>query len=201
MRFRFCGDRDCPDWLLAEINLLTKLSSVKVKILVGNIIKDLTGKAPLDHAKLVKLSGDAKFGAGDLETFVAGVSFIVRSAARFNVDTQTLSDELQQLGLPKEHSQAICRAYEGNADAIRAVLSKQSLELWRLDDLAWRCDYLLGSSYCKEINQPVLSVKMGVADPTTQSVGKRTFTMTKDMLDVLVNDLEEAVTLMRAMEN
>ena len=25
MKFRFCGDRDCPDWLLAEIVLLTKI--------------------------------------------------------------------------------------------------------------------------------------------------------------------------------
>jgi hypothetical protein len=24
-RFRFCGDQDCPDWLLAEIVLLTKI--------------------------------------------------------------------------------------------------------------------------------------------------------------------------------
>ena len=24
-RFRFCGDQDCPDWLLAEITLLAKI--------------------------------------------------------------------------------------------------------------------------------------------------------------------------------
>lgn len=25
MRFRFCGDLDCPDWVLAEINTLSKM--------------------------------------------------------------------------------------------------------------------------------------------------------------------------------
>ncbi len=27
MRFRFCGDLDCPDWVLAEISTLSKLVS------------------------------------------------------------------------------------------------------------------------------------------------------------------------------
>ncbi len=27
-RFRFYGDQDCPDWLLAEINLLTRVVRV-----------------------------------------------------------------------------------------------------------------------------------------------------------------------------
>ena len=27
MRFRFCGDLDAPDWLLADIDLLSKLVS------------------------------------------------------------------------------------------------------------------------------------------------------------------------------
>ncbi len=25
MKFRFCGDLDCPDWVLAEINTLSKM--------------------------------------------------------------------------------------------------------------------------------------------------------------------------------
>ena len=30
-KFRFCGDLDCPDWVLAEISILSKLVSSKVK--------------------------------------------------------------------------------------------------------------------------------------------------------------------------
>ena len=29
-RFRFCGDLDCPDWVLAEISILSKIVSIKI---------------------------------------------------------------------------------------------------------------------------------------------------------------------------
>uniref|UniRef100_A0A3B3D4M8 COMM domain containing 4 n=1 Tax=Oryzias melastigma TaxID=30732 RepID=A0A3B3D4M8_ORYME len=44
MRFRFCGDLDCPDWVLAEITTLAKMSSVKMKLLCVQVLKDLLGE-------------------------------------------------------------------------------------------------------------------------------------------------------------
>lgn len=52
-RFRFMGLQDCPDWLLAEIVVLAKLTSVKQKMLVAGVIKDMCG-IPLDYAKVAK---------------------------------------------------------------------------------------------------------------------------------------------------
>uniref|UniRef100_A0A8C4YDV5 COMM domain containing 4 n=1 Tax=Gopherus evgoodei TaxID=1825980 RepID=A0A8C4YDV5_9SAUR len=43
-RFRFCGDLDCPDWVLAEISTLAKISSVKLKLICGQVLKDLQGE-------------------------------------------------------------------------------------------------------------------------------------------------------------
>lgn len=41
-KFRFCGDGDCPDWVLAEIySSLSVLSSVKLKILTQMVAKSL----------------------------------------------------------------------------------------------------------------------------------------------------------------
>ena len=40
-------------------------------------------------------------GAGDIKASVAGLRFILSSAAKHDVDGATLGDELQQLGLPK----------------------------------------------------------------------------------------------------
>ena len=45
------GLQDCPDWLLAEIVVLAKLTSVKQKMLVAGVIKDMCG-IPLDYAKV-----------------------------------------------------------------------------------------------------------------------------------------------------
>lgn len=46
-RFRFCGDADCPDWVLAEINTLSRLSSVKLKLLARVVAEGLLNP-PLD---------------------------------------------------------------------------------------------------------------------------------------------------------
>lgn len=40
-RFRFCGESDCPDWILAEINTLSRISSVKLKQLAQIVAKSL----------------------------------------------------------------------------------------------------------------------------------------------------------------
>ena len=53
------GLQDCPDWLLAEIVVLAKLTSVKQKMLVAGVIKDMCG-IPLDYAKVAKWTSDAK---------------------------------------------------------------------------------------------------------------------------------------------
>lgn len=41
---------------------------------------------------------------GDIKASVAMLSFIFSSAAKHNVDSESLSSELQQLGLPKGES-------------------------------------------------------------------------------------------------
>ena len=61
MKFKFCGDLDCPDWLLAEISSLSKVSSVKLKLLCNQVIKLLTGdEQNVDYEKIEKHLRDAK---------------------------------------------------------------------------------------------------------------------------------------------
>ena len=51
MKFKFCWDTDCPDWLLAEIANLSTLSSVKLRLLVAHVVSTLLGQ-PLDQSKV-----------------------------------------------------------------------------------------------------------------------------------------------------
>ncbi|XP_063495103.1 COMM domain-containing protein 4 isoform X5 [Symphalangus syndactylus] len=108
-RFRFCGDLDCPDWVLAEISTLAKMSSVKLRLLCSQVLKELLGQG-IDYEKILKLTADAKFESGDVKATVAVLSFILSSAAKHSVDGESLSSELQQLGLPKELLRSTCRA-------------------------------------------------------------------------------------------
>ena len=49
----------------------------------------------------------------DIKAAVAALAFIMSSAAKFSVDSESLGNELQQLGLPKGTLRAsVCGHYE-----------------------------------------------------------------------------------------
>ena len=51
--------------------------------------------------------------SGDIKASVAVLSFILSSAAKHNVESESLSSELQQLGLPKGESDKIIYVFAG----------------------------------------------------------------------------------------
>ncbi|XP_065415710.1 COMM domain-containing protein 4 isoform X3 [Chrysemys picta bellii] len=163
MRFRFCGDLDCPDWVLAEISTLAKISSVKLKLICGQVLKDLQGEG-IDYEKILKLTSDAKFESGDVKATIAVLSFILSSAAKHSVDSDSLSSELQQLGLPKEHATGLCRSYDEKQSPLQDSLRTRSLRLNRLDSVSWRVDHTLSSSELQTVNEPLVHLKFTVRD-------------------------------------
>ncbi|NWY03354.1 COMD4 protein, partial [Nothoprocta ornata] len=162
-RFRFCGDLDCPDWVLAEISTLAKISSVKLKLICAQVLRDLLGEA-IDYEKILKLTSDAKLESGDVKATIAVLSFILSSAAKHNVDSESLSSELQQLGLPKEHATGLCRSYEEKQSPLQDNLRACSLRLSQLDSVSWRVDYTLSSSELQEVNEPLVHLMFAVRD-------------------------------------
>ncbi|XP_011887415.1 PREDICTED: uncharacterized protein LOC105573033 [Cercocebus atys] len=111
VRFRFCGDLDCPDWVLAEISTLAKMSSVKLWLLCSQVLKSCWDGG-LRYENILKLKADAKFESGDMKATVVVLSFILCSAAKHSVNGGCLSSEVQQLGLPKKHMASLCHSYE-----------------------------------------------------------------------------------------
>jgi len=112
MKFRFTGGRDCPDWVLSEVFALSKLTSIKTKMLSTYILQthlgqSLAGPKDLDMNKLLRLTSDAKFGADDVKAASAALTFILFSSAKHDCQPSEVTSELQQLGLPKEHSLAL----------------------------------------------------------------------------------------------
>ncbi|XP_044727042.1 COMM domain-containing protein 4 [Chrysoperla carnea] len=133
MRFRFCGDADCPDWVLAEINSLSRLSSIKLKLLAQVVADSWLDVKGLNIEKVRKLLSDSKLdNTGDLKATIACINFILNSAVRHGCDESALASELQQLGLPQEHSQALRRVYVDRQDTLTKQLRSQSLRINRL---------------------------------------------------------------------
>ena len=42
MKFAFCGNLDCPEWVLSEIAILNRMSAIKLKLILGQMGKKLT---------------------------------------------------------------------------------------------------------------------------------------------------------------
>ena len=97
MRFQFCGGLDCPDWVLSEILTLSKLTSIKIRMLCNQAVEDLTKKS-CDYEKIKKITKDLNVSDEEVKACFAGLCFIIASAARNNLDRETLDRELQQLG-------------------------------------------------------------------------------------------------------
>uniref|UniRef100_A0A5F8GXI7 COMM domain containing 4 n=1 Tax=Monodelphis domestica TaxID=13616 RepID=A0A5F8GXI7_MONDO len=159
MRFRFCGDLDCPDWVLAEISTLAKI-----------------------FEKILKLTADAKFESGDVKATVAVLSFIISSAAKHSVDSESLSSELQQLGLPKEHASGLCRSYEEKQGPLQESLRGSSLRLSRLESVGWRVDYTVTSSQLCHVHEPEVHLRLdvrqepdGPAEPVAMTLSMKKF--------------------------
>ncbi|XP_053128831.1 COMM domain-containing protein 4 isoform X2 [Hemicordylus capensis] len=177
MRFRFCGDLDCPDWVLAEISTLAKI-----------------------YEKILKLTSDAKFESGDVKATIAVLSFILSSAAKHNVDSESLSSELQQLGLPKEHATGLCRSYEEKQSPLQDSLRRCSLRLNRLDSTSWRVDYTLSSSELQKVNEPVVHLRLNVKDVDRGVLEPVAMSLSAEKFRVLLAELKQAQAIMKTLE-
>uniref|UniRef100_A0A673V6J2 COMM domain containing 4 n=1 Tax=Suricata suricatta TaxID=37032 RepID=A0A673V6J2_SURSU len=172
MRFRFCGDLDCPDWVLAEISTLAKI-----------------------YEKILKLTADARFESGDVKATVAVLSFILSSAAKHSVDGESLSSELQQLGLPKEHAASLCRCYEEKQSPLQEHLRACSLRVNRLVGVGWRVDYTLSSSLLQSVGEPVVHLRLEVAAAPGAPAQPVAMSLSADKFQVLLAELKQAETL------
>nr|XP_034969085.1 COMM domain-containing protein 4 [Zootoca vivipara] len=199
MRFRFCGDLDCPDWVLAEISTLAKISSVKLKLICAQVLKDLLGDG-IDYEKVLKLTSDAKFESGDVKATIAVLGFILSSAAKHNVDGESLSSELQQLGLPKEHATGLCRSYEEKQSPLQDSLRGCSLRLNRLDSVSWRVDYTLSSSEIQQINEPIVHLKLNVKDVDRGVLEPVAMMLSAEKFRVLLAELKQAEAVMKTLD-
>ncbi|XP_028630296.1 COMM domain-containing protein 4 isoform X1 [Grammomys surdaster] len=185
MRFRFCGDLDCPDWVLAEISTLAKISSVKLRLLCSQVLKELLGQG-IDYEKILKLTADAKFESGDVKATVAVLSFILSSAAKHSVDSDSLSSELQQLGLPKEHATSLCRCYEEKQSPLQEHLRACSLRVNRLASVGWRVDYTLSSSLLHSVEEPMVHLQLQVAPASGTPTQPVSMSLSADKFQLLL---------------
>lgn len=96
----------------------------------GNVVKTILSGEPIDERKFEALGS-----IDDLKATFSCVRFLLLNAVRFGVGKSILSIELQQLGLPREHSQALGKVLDENSSALREYLANTSLGVNELIDV------------------------------------------------------------------
>lgn len=73
-------------------------------------------------------------GEEEMKASLAALSFLLSNAAKYGISEATFANELQQLGLPREHSLALCRVFSERSAALTAEGQNRSLRTSRLVD-------------------------------------------------------------------
>lgn len=170
---------------------------------------------------MLKLAADNYDGISDIKGAVAAVHFIVTNAAKYDCDDRSLTQEIQQLGLPKENTDAIVKQYREHKETLRAKFAEQSYRVSKLLNTDWRVDHIIASGAPGEEGHTgaLVHVKLQIdaapeknatnpltlGDSTIKSDGARiqdiAFEMSAERLDLLVHELSEAQKLLESVEN
>lgn len=85
MRYKFNSNADLPEWVLAEVSTLSRISCVRLKLITRAVITEMSGGV-LDVEKVLKLVPPTGISWSDIRAMLAAISFILSGAARNAVD-------------------------------------------------------------------------------------------------------------------
>lgn len=190
MKFHLCGGLDAPDWILAEIAMLGKLSAVQIKQLTSYIIQHII-EGSFDYDNVGKLISDS-LGPSDLKACIATLHFFVTNAAKFDVDEDTLSRELQQLGLPKEHTDSLSQTYRDSKGEIQEKFLQEILQLPTLNIDGWQVRVGKGKSV-------VLHFKNNEFVKKDEGSFNGLVYLAEDKFRILLQELKTARSMMREL--
>lgn len=155
MKFLFCGGLSLPEWFIAQLNLLSNLSCVKLRKISNLYVASLVDLSQKDAAieQIMDILMASEFSKAECQTILAMVDFILSNSAKNNTEPETLLKELIDLGIPKENCQSLSKILESNLDKLRAVFRQKSLRLNHFESLNINKWNLIRSSEGNRKNQ------------------------------------------------
>ena len=192
MRFKLCGGNDAPEWILKEIVVLSEISAVRFKLLVIVMLRHLLG-GKLELQKIRKyLSIMEGVGISEEKAILAAISYILSNAAKYKVSTEDVALELQQLGLPREHTMMMKRPLVKYIHLLTKRLRSKVLRINPIDDpIKWRLDYIVSNNNLRNVNQFQVTLKL--SDDVS-------FMVNRDQVSVLLHELRQASALISQID-
>ena len=201
MKFKFCGNRDCPDWLITEIIFLTKISSIKLRILSNQICKFILNKGEnINDIKKILL--DLNLSEKEASIVISVLDFIFRNASKFDVDDNILNQELQQLGLPQEIAESISKVFKREKNKLREFLKFDVFSFNSINNIDYKFSYSLCNQFnnfdyinekeSEEINEENYTIKsLEKIRINLNFDDKYLLNIDKEILGKLIQDLEQ----------
>ena len=201
MKFKFCGNRDCPDWLITEIIFLTKISSVKLRILSNQICKFILNKGE-NINDIKKILFDLNLSEKEASIVISVLDFIFRNASKFDVDDNILNQELQQLGLPQEIAESISKVFKREKNKLREFLKFDVFSFNSINNIDYKFSYSLCNQFnnfdyinekeSEEINEENYTIKsLEKIRINLNFDDKYILNIDKEILGKLIQDLEQ----------
>ena len=154
----------------------------------------------MDFAKIRRLTEDTEFTTSDVKAILSALNFVLSNAVRNDVEPNTLSNEIQQLGLPKESANAIKRAYVKNNQILKKALTIKILSLPSIktshDQIEWSVDYVLSSSILKNVNESLVRLQLKRKDEDEPI----DVNMTSTQLDSFLHELRTVQAMMQQIQ-
>lgn len=122
---------------------------------------------------------------------MAALKFVVSNAVRYRVSTEIFNNELQQLGLPKDHSNVICTLFDENFSDLRKKHLSVTLNISQLADIH------LDESGAEGYTNVELTTNYEVYNGIVQDRRQHKLTIRNEDLKSLVSELEIARRLMK----
>lgn len=212
MRFEFCGNIDCPEWVLSEVVQLNKISAIKLKLVLQQILRKILGQ-PYDQDKLIKLCKDQKLSSDDTRCLLALIEFILTQAGKHQVSEQSFSKDLLQMGIAIENSNAIVKLYQENQENLVKSLRQQTLRVSQINSMSYKVNHIfatsasgIGQSQTTGTLEPLTSVvTLGIdmtefPNETDKSKTFVKFSASKDKFLQFSRDMKEALALLEGAQ-
>ena len=91
MKFQFCGNTDCPEWILSEVSILANVSVMVLERVLELLVMKITSHPGFNESEMKQVNEN--LSDEDFQILLAMMDYILRSF-RYNVDDDTLSNEL-----------------------------------------------------------------------------------------------------------
>jgi hypothetical protein len=206
MKFKFCGNIDCPEWIISEIIFLTKISTVKLRIICNHIVIYIINNGK-NLKEIKKMLEEMNFTETDALIIISVLEFIIKNSAKFDVEDIILNQELQQLGLPQENADSISKVFKNSRENLKSLLKQDVFSMNKINQIDYKISYVLANNFTDFDVKNDNDVDDGEGDYKINNIDsvkinlcfdrKYHLTTDKEMLGKLINDLEKSAELIK----